>query len=459
MMIDELGRKRGDKSFLTLQNTAKAILYDRIFIVTLKHYEGTIMKKKYVLVGASSRSLYMYAVPIKQQLADVAEVVGIMDVNPLRAEKIRKAAELPCKVYTDFDEMIKETRPDVSIVTTVDQFHHHYIVKSLNAGMDAITEKPMTIDAGKCLEILEAEKKTGKKVIVTFNYRFAPYCTRIKELIKEGVVGTVYNIDFEWILDTSHGADYFRRWHRKKENSGGLLVHKATHHFDLINWWLEDEPDTVMAFGARRFYGPTRKERGERCLTCQYADSCEFYFNLVPSAQQNKPSKAEELYYETESADGYFRDRCVFSDDIDIEDTMSVNVRYAKGAFLSYSLIAHSPYEGWRAAINGSEGRLEVIEHHSGFGTLDPVQSIDLFNRKGEKVHFSLPKATGGHGGGDERLRKMIFEGGIPDPLNHQAGSYSGAISVLIGIAANKSIEEDRAIRINDLVPLNKFKC
>ena len=416
------------------------------------------MKKKYVLVGASGRSLSMYAIPIKKQLADVAEIVGIMDVNQLRANKVREMAGLTCKVYSDFDAMIKETKPDVSIITTVDRFHHHYIVKSLNAGIDAITEKPMTIGVEECLEVLEAEKRTGKNVIVTFNCRFMPYFKRIKELIKQGMVGTIYNIDLEWILDTSHGASYFRRWHRKKGNSGGLLVHKATHHFDLINWWLDDEPDTVMAFGSRRFYGPTRKERGERCLTCKYADSCEFYLNIAPPTVNNEPNLIKELYYETESADGYFCDRCVFSDEIDIDDTMSVNVRYANGAFLSYSLIAHSPYEGLRAAINGSKGRMEICQYFSGFGAFDPVKSISIFNRKGEKVQFSLPEAKGSHSGGDERLRKMIFEGGITDPLNQQAGSYAGAVSILIGIAANESIKEGKAIRINDLVPLKGFR-
>ena len=90
----------------------------------------------------------------------------------------------------------------------------------------------------------------------------------MKQALKDGVVGEVLNVDFEYLLDTKHGADYFRRWHRRKENSGGLLVHKATHHFDLVNWWIEDEPEEVMAFGSRRFYGPVRAERGVRCLTC-----------------------------------------------------------------------------------------------------------------------------------------------------------------------------------------------
>jgi predicted dehydrogenase len=303
---------------------------------------------------------------------------------------------------------------------------------------------------------LEAEKKTGKKVAVTFNYRFTPYTTRIKELIREGVVGQILNVHFEYMLDTRHGADYFRRWHRKMENSGGLMVHKATHHFDLVNWWLEEEPEQVMAFGSLRFYGPTRKERGERCLTCKHKKTCEFYFDLTAEGPEVFPYK--QLYLDAEKADKYFRDRCVFAEEIDIYDTMSVNVKYSGGAFLSYSLTAHSPYEGYKISINGAKGRLEIADYQSGMRTVEPALYITFYDRKGGKVEYAIPKAAGGHGGGDERLQEMLFRDGISDPLNHQAGSYAGATSILTGIAANKSIKDGKAVRIKDLVPLDKYK-
>ena len=394
----------------------------------------------------------MYAKPVVETFQDSAKIVGVYDVNPLRIEALKKFTGLDCPSYTDFDTMIAETKPDAGIVTTVDRFHHEYIIRCLEARMDAITEKPMTIDADKCNAILEAEKRTGKKVTVTFNYRYAPYVTEVKQAIRDGVVGDILNVDFEYFLDTRHGADYFRRWHRKKENSGGLLVHKSTHHFDLVNWWLEEEPVDVMAFGARRFYGPTREERGERCSTCQYAKSCEFYVDL------NADEILREFYKECESADGYYRDRCVFADEIDIEDTMSVNVKYNKGAMLSYSLIAHCPYEGWKASINGSKGRIEVAEYHSGMSASGPAYYMDVFDRSGHKMTYTIPKAEGGHGGGDERLLRTIFEGGVPDPLGHQAGSFAGAVSILIGISANKSIAEGHSIRVKDLVNLDNYR-
>jgi predicted dehydrogenase len=270
---------------------------------------------------------------------------------------------------------------------------------------------------------------------------------RVKELLREGAIGQVLSVDFEWILDTLHGADYFRRWHRRMENSGGLLVHKATHHFDLINWWIEDEPQRVYAFGERRFYGPTRPERGERCSTCTYKDTCEFYVDYAADPT------LQALYFAAEREDGYYRDRCVFAEEIDIYDTMSAAVRYRGGALLSYSLTAHSPYEGWRAALNGSGGRLELQEFHSGPFAGEPSQIARLFNRRDEIVTYDIRKAEGGHGGSDERLQERLFSGkSMPDPLGTMADSWAGAMSVLIGVAANRSIASGQPVAISNLL-------
>src|SRR5258707_113937 len=82
----------------------------------------------------------------------------------------------------------------------------------------------------------------------------------VRALVREhaaGVLGAVGSVHFEWLLDIRHGADYFRRWHRDKANSGGLLVHKASHHFDLVNWWLGATPVRVFADARLFFYGPS----------------------------------------------------------------------------------------------------------------------------------------------------------------------------------------------------------
>lgn len=401
--------------------------------------------KRYAFAGASKRALEMFAQPMRERYSATSQIVGIFDANPGRAAYLSEACG-GVPVFDTSAAMLQATRPDTVIVTTMDRYHHTFIIEALEAGCDVITEKPMTIDDEKCRAILAAEQRTGHSVTVTFNYRFMPYVTRAKELLRAGAIGSVLNVDFEWYLDRRHGADYFRRWHRRKENSGGLLVHKATHHFDLINWWLDDEPERVFALGQRRFYGPTRTERGERCSSCAYARTCEFYVNY-----QDDPF-LKSFYFDAESYDGYFRDRCVFADDIDIEDTMNVLVRYRGGAQLSYSLVAYSPYEGWRTTLTGTAGRMELQETESGPLADSAGYTIVLYDSQGTLTHHEVPKSSGDHGGGDDRLLDRLFGAKTaPDPLGHMAGSRSGAMSILIGVAANKSIAGGGPIAIDDL--------
>ncbi len=401
--------------------------------------------KRYALAGCGVRGISMYARPIAKYYGDAAELAAICDTNQTRMAACRAACETEVPTFTDFDEMLRQTRPDAVIVTTPDWTHHDLIIRALESGCDAITEKPMTIDAEKCRAILDAERRTGKQVIVTFNYRYSPMHQQIKRLILDGAIGRVLSVDFHWPLDYIHGADFFRRWHRRMENSGGLLVHKATHHFDLINWWLDSEPEEVFAQGRRAFYGPTRDERGERCYGCAHASTCEFFMDM------RAVDYMQTLYLNAESEDGYYRDRCVFADEIDIFDTMAATVRYKNGAVMSYSMTAYSPWEGYTLAFNGTLGRLEVefVERAPG---RDPGIEITLAPLRQPARRIEPETGTGEHYGGDRLLRDHLFRGFESDPLGLQADSRAGAMSILTGIAANRSIATGAAVKIGDLI-------
>lgn len=406
------------------------------------------MKKKYALVGCGGRAYSMFAEPLVTRHAGSSELVGLCDINPGRMEVYQKGLGRKIPTFTDFEKMMTTVKPDRVLVATKDALHHTFILKALRHHVDVITEKPMTTDAEKCLEILREEKKSGRNVTVTFNMRFVPYLARIKEFLSKKVIGKILSVDFQYQLDRRHGADYFRRWHRRKENSGGLLIHKSTHHFDVVNWFLDAEPAEVYSTGALQFYGPQRAERGMNCRNCQHTKSCEFYFDINSQTEHGFSVNNKTLYAEVEHHDGYLRDGCVFSDEIDIEDTMHVLVRYKNNVRMSYSLIAHSPYEGWRLALNGTEGRLEAEEWHTGPFVRKDEKDIRI-HRPGKTMEvISVPTASGGHGGGDERLRSMLFGEGGADPLGQMAGSRAGAHSLLIGASANTSMRTGLSVKI-----------
>lgn len=425
------------------------------------------MKKRYVQVGIGGRARYFYE-SVALDFKETSEMVGFCDISQTRMDYGNKILsekhghkKVPTYFYTEFDTMLDEQKPDYVIVTTVDRSHHDYIVRAMEKGYDVISEKPMTIDEKKAQEIIDCQKRTGRSLRVTFNYRYAPHNTKIRELIRNGVIGDVFSVHFEWLLNTEHGADYFRRWHRNKVNSGGLLVHKSTHHFDLVNFWINSHPEKVFAFGDLNFYGmKNAEERGTehfyyRCYGSDYAKDDPFAIDLTSSEE------LREIYLNAEKDSGYIRDRSVFSDDISIEDTLGVTVKYNSGAILTYSLNAYMPWEGFNVAINGSKGRIEmhVVERtyiNSGGDKEDEgaleVKKITVFPMFSEPHEVEVEELDGGHGGGDPILLNDIF--GVPkeDPFNRAASHIDGALSILTGVAANKSIDSGMPINIRDLI-------
>ncbi|MDQ0799874.1 Gfo/Idh/MocA family oxidoreductase [Arthrobacter sp. SLBN-112] len=439
-------------------------------------------KARLALVGTGGRS-EMYIRAVFGKHADTAELVAFSDVNPGRVEFYQNliqelGAPGPIASFdpADLTAFIQANNIDRVVVTTPDFTHADYIVEALRAGADVVVEKPLTIDAEGCRRITKAVQETGRNVVVTFNYRYSPRNSALKEIIQSGVIGKVTSIDFSWVLDTVHGADYFRRWHREKKNSGGLLIHKASHHFDLVNWWIDDVPERVFASGGLKFYGDKnaaerglgpRPERGTPDAGAPAGDKDPFALDL------REDERLKALFLDNEHYDGYRRDQDVFTGGITIEDNLALVVEYQGGPRLSYSLNAHSPWEGYRVAVNGTEGRaeLEVVERAAVLHSTDkktvvdpsatPVEEEDAVRRNGERLvvqrhweaAYEVPiiNGEGGHGGGDELLLSDLFNGPGEDPLGRPSGYLDGLRSVSVGIAGNQSLETSLPIRVADL--------
>jgi predicted dehydrogenase len=426
-----------------------------------------VRRRRFAIVGTGHRH-EMFQNAIENDFKGTAELVALCDKNPGR---IQVAQELSAKngakvppgyIAADFDKMLAEIKPDAVIVTTVDATHHEYLVRAMEQGFDVITEKPMTTKAETCQQILDTTAKTGRSCRVTFNYRYSPPRTQVKDILMSGEIGDILSVDFHWMLNTFHGADYFRRWHSQKKNSGGLMVHKATHHFDLVNWWLGAVPVAVTAMGKREFYTPAMAKRmgleshHERCHTCPEKEKCGFLLDL------DTQPRLKHLYLDQEKYDGYFRDRCVFRPDIDIEDTMNVLVRYDNGVTLSYSLNAFNSWEGYTIAFNGTKGRLEhtIVESIYVNGT-DTVQggikpggvTTKVYPLRGPVREVKPWTGAGGHGGGDAVMLSEIF-GADPaaDKYLRASNEHAGAYSCLVGIAANRCFETGQPVLIADLV-------
>jgi predicted dehydrogenase len=425
-------------------------------------------RRRLAVVGAGARA-EMWVRAIGDH-PDRVELVALADTNQARMDAHNRWLPSPVPTYhaSRLARMLADERVDQLLVISVDRTHAGHIVTALEAGVDVITEKPMTVDAESARLILDAVERTGRDVQVAFNYRFNPVHEVVRTLLAGGAVGEIGSVHFEWLLDVRHGADYFRRWHRDKANSGGLLVHKSGHHFDLVDWWLGAAPAEVYAQGRLFMYGPEGKRHGyardyERAHGAAEAKDDPFAIDLTANP------RLKELYLDAEGEDGYFRDQNVFAPGVTIEDDMAVLVRYDTGATMTYHLTAYAPWEGYRLMVNGSQGRLEleVVEsdHVSPEATGEIKYGDEVPPERGGvtltlRPYWKPPQAIelqphdrGGHGGADSRMTAVLL-GGKTDPLARSASARDGAFALLTGLAANRSLQTAGPVRVADLLDL-----
>src|SRR5690554_2131748 len=419
----------------------------KIFAENLATANQNTQKTRVAVVGLGVRGIGMWGSSIVNEYSDYVNYVGLCDINPGRLEVGSRMIGANCPTYTNFEQMMRETKPDALIVTTTDDTHDYFIKRGMELGANIICEKPMAIDEKKIQTIIDAEKKTGKSCRVTFNYRYSPHRAKMWEILRSGEIGDLTSVDFHWYLDTSHGASYFRRWHRLMEKGGSLWVHKASHHFDLLNWWIESDPESVYALGDLEFYGKNGPFRADNCRSCPHTKECQFYFDIT------RDRRLMQLYVDNEKHDGYLRDGCVFKNDINIYDKMAATIKYMNGVQVSYSLTTYSPYEGYRIAFNGTKGRMDAWIQESNATTDANYDQIVLYKNFGRREYIQIPQGSG-HGGGDKLLKDHIFIPNTSDPLKQAAGVRDGALACLVGIAARKSVDAKEPIYIKDLTTI-----
>lgn len=399
-----------------------------------------MVTRRYAIVGLGSRAqLFARALAGSPR----AELTAFCDPNEtrMRVHNGWLGTAVPGYRPDDFPAMLAKERVDVVVVCTPDHTHADYVVAALHAGCDVVTEKPMTTDVDGARRILAARRETGRPVRVAFNYRYNPVHRRVRELLAAGAIGEVGSVEFSWLLDTAHGADYFRRWHRAKANSGGLLVHKSGHHFDLVNWWLGSGPETVFAFGRLFFYGEGNGRPDDR-----------FALDLEASP------RLRALYRDAEHEDGYDRNQNVFAPGVTIEDDVSVLVRHRGGVVLNYHLHAYSPREGYRVAFSGSEGRLELDVRENEFArdaapAPEPGRARLTVQRHWKPAEVVFDGVLGeGHGGGDERMLAELLGDAEPDALGCAADHDAGLQALLTGLAANRSLDTGRPVPVAELL-------
>lgn len=431
--------------------------------------------KRYAVCGLSNRGIGCFVLPLlgrdvdakvaQESYDDVAVLTAVVDSDRERTEAFRqwlRDHDLPeVATFTDLDDLLAHDLADAVIIASPDHLHAEHARAVLAADRDVIVEKPMVTTGTDAQALMAAETASRGQVTVTHNSRYSPRHGQLKELIRAGTIGRVVQVQLEHHVDTAHGASYFVRWNRERERSGGLTLHKSTHHIDLLNWLIDDDPVRVAASGGTFFYGPDSPHRPRNAeglpLTGAALRAVDPYWHQIldkgqirVAGQDQERRSLLDLPYRLEYPAG--RELSVYDEAIDSLDTVTAVLSYRRGAAAAYTVNFSSPWEGARLVINGTHGQLEVLSGKDWQGRVLPRAGVIAVRPLFSSAHeIPVRVAQGDHAGADPRMRHDIFRGPSEESisLGMTATTRDGALAVCAGEALRRSVETGRTVTIS----------
>lgn len=175
--------------------------------------------------------------------------VEISAVCSSNENNLRKARELApdLRVCASAEELVGLPL-DAVIVSTPNFTHVPLAREILRAGKHLFLEKPCGINREECRALVEMADKTDRIILIGHELRYSPFFQKIHDLVKSGEVGRprmVWTREFRGPFQKKS-----QNWIQDERRSGGMLVDKNCHHFDLMNWWVGARPRRVSAFGS-----------------------------------------------------------------------------------------------------------------------------------------------------------------------------------------------------------------
>jgi predicted dehydrogenase len=372
-----------------------------------------------------------------EKFPDLAEITGIFDTNRPRLDAMAQYHNFPnIPRFDTWDAFVAGDKYDLLLVTTPDNTHADVITRCLAAGFHTFSDKPLANTPEGLTRIMEAYDRSGRMLLMGFNVRYSNLSRKMKEIALRGELG---DIKVGVCHHPEQGIRYFRRWHKLRAKTGGLVIHKGCHQLDIMNWIINSYPVEVYAQGGLAVYKGDKTVEG--CHVCPELPECPYARKLDYGGAQ----QLHKLYIDPSSVDGYHRNYCPISNDADVPDHYLVTIRYANGARASYSEIHFSAKSRVEWSFFGNQAEMTA-----GRGGETAITRMNHLT--GETVTYDVPPSRGGHGGDPAMTLAMIVS--VMKGESYMPPPEAGVRSSIIGIAAMRSIDEGRPVRIDELIPI-----
>ncbi len=369
---------------------------------------------KTIIVGGGHRSLTYAA--LSEIESDKMEIVGVADPNENRRKSIAERFNIPeDKCFASSEELANTPKfADAVINGTMDHIHVETTIPLLKAGYDVLLEKPFSVNEKEARELVEAAEKYGRKVMVCFVLRYAPFYRKIKDLILAGEIGDIISIQTNEYVSYHHmSTSHVRgKWNNSDRCHSSMLLAKCCHDIDIMMWLMsETKPALVSSFGCNKQFKLENvpENSGTRCLVdcplvndCLYSakrlyidhpDRWSFYVWDVLEHRENVTIEDKIELLKT-SPYGV----CAYKSDNNVVDHQTVSVFFENGATGIHNMVGGTS-EGTRTIhITGTKGVIKGDFKKAVFtlSKIDPRPGCEH-----DDTVFDLKIDNDSHGGGD----------------------------------------------------------
>lgn len=416
------------------------------------------MQKKEIkigILGFGGRGCSLLA-PLLNENLD-ARLTTIIDPDIPRAKYFMKerigngeisSEEAGMVKFVENIRQIKEGELDVLLLTASEKVRTKVFKDAVLTGAHLFVEKGLSNDLEGARTIVASLKhlSKGQKIMMGFNRRYDPLISEIKKIIDLGMLGRIRFINYIEKLCQVHGAGFYARWHRQIDESGGMLVTKACHDFDTINYFVNEYPKQVFCDQTSLMFGLGGKEARDKCHRCDRTHVCEFEaLKRTGNTTRKQKLRFNEVYTNENSVstDGYTYNDCVWKDDTELHDTSSILFQYPDGLRANYTQVLYSPIESRTIMLLGSKGGIHYDQKEKF------LEYRDLWNETVYKI--SANKTSGGHGGADTSMIRAFYNMILND--EDPKGTIKDGIAALCGaIGAYASAEKKTWVNVEELI-------
>ncbi len=349
-----------------------------------------------------------------------SELVAFADPNPRVLAICHDAWGDKVQAYGDYRELLVRPDIDAIVVASPDHAHHENAVAVLEHGKHLLLEKPMAQTIADCDDILTAWRRAGTLFMIGLELRHCVLFERMWEIIRDGAVG---EIKLGWAVDNvSVGGQYF--YHdvqRRKAHTRSLILQKGVHTIDLLNWFMGGHPRRVYAVGGLSVFGG-EADNDKRCRDCADRETCPYFVN-------------HERFVMDYGATIQKDDRCVYAQEVDVNDNSLVTIEYDNDTRGNYMECHFTPEYTREFTFIGTRGKMEALYNNEGNFL------IRVSYRHSDHIDEWRPVFTGGgHGGGDQRILEHFLDC-VLSGEQPVADVLAARDSTAVGAAAEESIE------------------